>query len=566
MTQIDLEDRLGAQAPVLLRQDALELAARALAVGNEAGGRAGEARRGLDVADALAERGLDHGNGGGLVGGRLVLLRLVRLVDARDQVEIEIALAQRLQRLALELRRHRGPEGVDGIGQQQHLDAARGCRLEPRIGLQPLDAVADEIVDLGLVRLEIGDDLLQRTLLARRRGEARQGQQLFAPLEILVDAFLEDRTEPVPDLGKIVRILVGEAFELRHDPGRHRLADLRQLRIVLQHLAGDVEREILAVDDAADEAQIARQQIGIIGDEDPANVKLHAALAVRLEQVERLGRGREQQHGVGIAPLGTIMQRHRGIVEGGCDLLIGLLVVLARQLGLRALPQRARRIDLARLAFFRHELDGEQDVVGIGMNDALNLEGLEIFPGIVLQVQDDLGASRHAGRLLVAGAGDLEAGAAGGSPGPDIALAGAAADHDDLLGDHEGGIEADAELADQAEAVLGLLQLGHERLGAGAGDGAEMIDQLLPLHADAVVGDHERFGLLVRGDADLERVALAQQRRAGNRLVAELVAGVGGVGDELAQEDVGLGIDGVHHEVQQLGNLGLEGLRMHSRV
>ncbi len=110
----------------------------------------------------LAERGLDHRDGGGFIDGRLVLLRVVGRVDARDQVEVEIALAQRLQRLALELRWHRGPEGVDGIGQQQHLDAARGRSLQPRIGLQPLDAVTDEVIDLGLVRLEIGDDLLER--------------------------------------------------------------------------------------------------------------------------------------------------------------------------------------------------------------------------------------------------------------------------------------------------------------------------------------------------------------------------------------------------------------------
>ncbi len=101
---------------------------------------------------------------------------------------------------------------------------------------------------------------------------------------------------------KFSGVLLGEAFELVDDAGGHRLADLRELRIVLQHLAGDVEREILAVDDAADEAQISRQQIGIVGDEDAADVELDAALARRLEQVERLGRRREQQHGVGVAP------------------------------------------------------------------------------------------------------------------------------------------------------------------------------------------------------------------------------------------------------------------------
>ena len=260
------------------------------------------------------------------------------------------------------------------------------------------------------------------------------------------------------------------------------------------------------------------------------------------------------------------MQRHRGIVEGGRDLLIGLFVVVCGELGFRTLPQRAGRVDLARLAFFGHQFDRKQDVVGIGRDDALDLVGLQVLPGVVLQVQNDLGTARDARRFLLAGAGDLESGAAGGRPGPDVALAGAAADHDDLLGDHEGGIEADAELANQAEPVLGLLQLRHERLGAGAGDGAEMVDQLLPLHADAVVGDRERPGRLVRDDTDLEGVALTQQGWICNGLVAQLVASIGGIRDEFAEEDVGFRIDGVHHEVQEFGNFGLERLSVHSRI
>ena len=58
----------------------------------------------------------------------------------------------------------------------------------------------------------------------------------------------------------------------------------------------------------------------------------------------------------------------------------------------------------------------------------------------------------------------------------------------------------------------------------------------------------------------LSGVAVAEQVGLGDRLIAQLVAGIRGVGDQLAQEDVGLGIDRVHHQVQQLGNLGLERL------
>ena len=51
---------------------------------------------------------------------------------------------------------------------------------------------------------------------------------------------------------------------------------------------------------------------------------------------------------------------------------------------------------------------------------------------------------------------------------------------------------------------------------------------------------------------------VAHQLGPGDRLVAQPVARVGRVGNQLAQEDVGLGIDRMHHQPQQLGDLGLE--------
>ena len=51
------------------------------------------------------------------------------------------------------------------------------------------------------------------------------------------------------------------------------------------------------------------------------------------------------------------------------------------------------------------------------------------------------------------------------------------------------------------------------------------------------------------------------QGLVGQRLEAQLVAGVGGVGDQLAQEDLLVAVQGVHHQVQELFDLGLEAER-----
>ncbi len=238
------------------------------------------------------------------------------------------------------------------------------------------------------------------------------------------------------------------------------------------------------------------------------------------------------------------MQRHRRFVETAADGAVGLGVIFRLQLRFRTLPQRAGRIDLLRLALLGHEFDRKLDVVGVGADNALDLVGLDILFRVLLQMQHDLGATRHALRRGRIRRRDLETGAAGRRPHPGLALAGAAAGDHDAIRHHEGRVEADAELADQAGAffgfVLAFVETGQEGLGAGPGDGAEIVDQLLPLHADAGVTHGEGRGRLVRRDPDHRRVALGQQFRPRDRLIAQLVAGVRCVGNQLPQENIGL--------------------------
>ena len=199
-------------------------------------------------------------------------------------------------------------------------------------------------------------------------------------------------------------------------------------------------------------------------------------------------------------------------------------------------------------------------MVGVGPHQALELERLEVALGVLLEMQHDLGAARHAPRLLVAGRRHLEAGAARRGPDPGFGRAGAAAGHLDAVGDHEGGVEADAELADQARPSLASASplrkaLVPERATVPRLSTSSWRSMPMPLSAIVRVA-----GRLVGDEADLELVGAGQKLGLGDRLVAQLVAGVGGVGDELPQEDVGLRIDRMNHQVQKLGDLRLEGM------
>ena len=60
--------------------------------------------------------------------------------------------------------------------------------------------------------------------------------------------------------------------------------------------------------------------------------------------------------------------------------------------------------------------------------------------------------------------------------------------------------------------------------------------------------------------ADARLGVFAEQLGIGDRLVAQPLAGVRRVGNQFTQKDVLVGIDRVHHQVQKLGDIGLEGV------
>ena len=96
---------------------------------------------------------------------------------------------------------------------------------------------------------------------------------------------------------------------------------------------------------------------------------------------------------------------------------------------------------------------------------------IAFFLGVRLDVQDDIGAHRVTGGLL-----DGETVYAVGIPLISLVAAVGTGDDGDVIGHHEGGVEAHAELTDHVH--IGLVYagaFGHvlaELEGAGTGDGA----------------------------------------------------------------------------------------------
>ena len=172
------------------------------------------------------------------------------------------------------------------------------------------------------------------------------------------------------------------------------------------------------------------------------------------------------------------------------------------------------------------------------------------------------GALRRVG-LVGDGVGALAASTPSARP---VCAAGLAGDQRDPVGDHEAGVEADAELADQLgrrllrrpPASRAWRSLRQHLGGAGLGDRADEVDDLVAAHPDAVVADGQgalgRVGL--EGDVQVGGVDLEVLVLVGGQ--PQLVQRVGGVGDQLPEEDVLGRVDRVDHQLQQLTGLGLE--------
>lgn len=118
---------------------------------------------------------------------------------------------------------------------------------------QRFAAVAGDIVNLLLERRHRVAVFLQRHELAPGAVHSFEQQQILkflAVCEIHVDAFLDEAAELLVELFILFPVVFKHLRELGDDALRKVFADLENLRIVLKHFTGDVQREIAGINHA----------------------------------------------------------------------------------------------------------------------------------------------------------------------------------------------------------------------------------------------------------------------------------------------------------------------------
>ena len=262
------------------------------------------------------------------------------------------------------------------------------------------------------------------------------------------------------------------------------------------------------------------------------------------------------------------MDDGQGVLPVGEFFFVERVVLLALDLRLGALPQRDHGVEgfplqhrlplrlvvltgvggllLLTVVLHLHH-NGVTDIVGVFFDEHLQSAPLQILAvililGVFLDVHDNI----RAGRVLFAGRNGVAVGA-GGLPQKRFLTAPGPRNDLHVIGHHEGGVKAHAELADHIHVVLFVPQLLLELERAAFGDGAQVAFQLLTGHADAVVGDGEGARVLVGDQGNFQVAAAGGDGAVCQGAVSKLVLRVAGVGDQLPEKDFLVGVDGVDH-------------------
>ena len=231
-------------------------------------------------------------------------------------------------------------------------------------------------------------------------------------------------------------------------------------------------------------------------------------------------------------------------------MLVELAVLLVTDLAARTGPQRGCLVD--RLVFGRLVLPSllalgggdrrldhhhrHRDVVGILLDDAAHPPVVGEFLAALFQVEGDTGTAFLPGPGLYG-----ELGLAVGFPqhaflGCLTRLAGV---HLYPVGNDERGVEPHPELANQLGILLLVTgQAFQKGRSPGPGNGAEVFDDLIAIHTDAIVGDGDGVLFLFLGQVhrDPEVPLPLQQAVVGQGGKAQFVDCITGVGNQLPQE------------------------------
>ena len=316
--------------------------------------------------------------------------------------------------------------------------------------------------------------------------------------------------------------------------------DFLDVIVRLEVRTTDVERDIRAVDDAVQQRQVFRDDVlHFVGDVDLVAVELdliavHVEVRLDLREIQDT---REVERIVHIE-----VDMEEGFVElHRIEFVVEGLVIFFGQVRGFAGPCRVDIVDdilfvkfdflavFPLFLFAKGNLDRQE--LTVFLEQSFDRCVLQVLTELIVDMQHDVGSALGFDGLFHR---VLRISRARPVNGFRVLFVGLREDLH-FLADHEGGVEAETEMADDGFGLV--LVLVEELLGAGESDLVDELIHLFGRHADAMVGDGEGFLGFVDDDADTQvaEVTLGFADR-GERL--QFGRCIDGVRDQFAQEDL----------------------------
>ena len=181
-------------------------------------------------------------------------------------------------------------------------------------------------------------------------------------------------------------------------------------------------------------------------------------------------------------------------------------------------------------ALLDHHVDGPADVVGVLLDEALELVGVEVLVVVLVlpvltDVHDDLGTVA----VLLACLDGVSVGTLGD---PFVGLVGTVClgPDDDPVGDEERGVETDTELSDDVYLLfIFVIRIIFEIKRSTLCNYAEILFKLILCHTTSVVRDYELSRILICADSNLKITLILVYSVICKRFEIELINRVAGI-------------------------------------
>mmetsp|Transcript_9481 Transcript_9481/g.23027 ORF Transcript_9481/g.23027 Transcript_9481/m.23027 type:complete len:792 (+) Transcript_9481:1273-3648(+) len=447
-------------------------------------------------------------------------------------------------------------------------------------------AFSGDVVDGFLVFGHVGNVVFQACVLLSGVGaeESQVFGHFFSVSVVLDNSYLQVLSKVVPKhdvVGTLVALVLGNVPDHVQRLAHETLVDDGEDLGFLQDFTTDVQGKVVGIDNSLDEFQPAGHEVlELIVDEDALDVQTDVA-RVLVEHVLGQFKGEHARNVKNGLALDLSLQHEMGglhgfVVTGFEGGLVEFLVFVFFDFAGRSQPDWLLVVDgfvsldglgdrfhfwflalgqvlvgflvgdLFVLRLFLPYGNRKLDEFRIPGEQFLDLGRLEIGGRVLLQLQNELGSGRSLD-LVGAGLGNRVIGIGLGFPSVGLAaVLHRFGDDRDLVGDQVGGIKSDPELSDEVDVRLALSQRLDKGAGPGLGDLSEVVDDFVLGHAHTGILDGDGVGGLVALDFDRGRGLLGVFRDGQESF---LVAGIGGVGNQFAEENIAIGIERVDDQV-----------------